>query len=212
MTYWEESGRYKKLEETLYKVLAKRREHIKHFCYRIANQLCKRYDFIAVGDYSPQGQGITTPMRRAMNNRSVIGTCKAIIEWVALKSGKTYYEYDETGTTRTCHACGYVVQEGIHPSVREWLCQGCITMHIRDENAACNGLFKAYERIKESKENSLQVPSSGRVTIRERCAWKVLSSGAILRRGDKAADYNQHFQEIKTDGVVPLDQHLYSII
>ena len=50
-------------------------------------------------------------MRRAMNNRSVIGTCKTIIAWVALKSGKTFYEYDETGTTRTCHACGFIVKK-----------------------------------------------------------------------------------------------------
>ena len=213
ITYWEESRRYKKLRETLNKALAKRREHIKLFCYRIANQLCKYYDFIAIGDYAPQGQGITTAMRRAMNNRSVIGTCKTIIAWVALKSGKTYYEFDETGTTRTCHACGFIVQEGIHPSKREWLCQGCITIHIRDENAAANGLRKAYKRIEEiSKEPSLLVPSSGRVPITERWAWRVLSSGAILRRGDKTADYNLHLQEIKTDGMMPLDHNLYRFV
>ncbi len=213
ITYWEKSRRFKKLRATLDKALAKRREHIKLFCYRIANQLCKRYDFIAIGDYAPQGQGITTPMRRAMNNRSVIGTCKTIVEWVALKSGKTYYEFDETGTTRTCHACGFIVQEGIHPSKREWLCQGCITIHIRDENAACNGLRKAYRWLQEiSKESSLLVPSSGRVLIKERWAWRVLSSGAILRRGEKTADYNLHPQEIKTDGVMPLDHNLYRFV
>ena len=213
ITYWEESRRYKKLREALNKALAKRREHIKLFCYRIANQICKHYDFIAVGDYAPQGQGITTSMRRAMNNRSVIGTCKTIIAWVALKSGKTFYEYDETGTTRTCHACGFIVQEGIHPSKREWLCQCCITIHIRDENAACNGLRKAYKKIEEiSEEHSLLVPSSGRVPIKERWAWRVLSSGTILRRGGNTADYNPHLQEIKTDGVMPLDHDLYRFV
>ncbi len=45
--------------------------------------------------------------------------------------------------------------------IKKRLCQGYLTINIRDENAACNGLRKAY--------------------------------------------YNLHFQEIKTDGVMPLD-------
>lgn len=202
ITYWEESRRYKRLKKTLDRVLAKRRELTKLFCYRIAHELCKQYDFIAIGDYAPQGQGITTAMRRSMNNRSIIGKSKSIIKWVALKSGKTYYEFDETGTTRTCHACGFIMQAGIHPSIREWLCPGCLTTHIRDENAACNGLQKAYSKI--SEEQSLLVPRSGRVHINERWAWKILSSGGIVRRGGKIADDILHFQEMKTNGVVAI--------
>ncbi len=68
-------------------------------------------------------------------------------------------------------------------------------------------------RLQEiSKESSLLVPSSGRVLIKERWVWKVLSSGAILRRGGKTADYNPHLQEIKTDGVMPLDHDFYKFV
>jgi len=41
---------------------------------------------------------------------------------------------------------------------------------------------------KENKDTSLLVPSSGRVQIKERWAWRVLSSGALVRRGGKIAE------------------------
>nr|MBA2306973.1 transposase [Candidatus Dependentiae bacterium] len=121
------------------------------------------------------------------------------VEWVALKSGKTYQEFAEKGTTRTCHACAFVVDGGIHPSIRTWKCPGCSTEHIRDENAACNGLIKILPAtslvrwVKEnpkkiSRECSLPVPGSGRVLIEERWAWRVLSSGTLVCRGGKTAD------------------------
>ncbi len=150
---------------------------------------------MAIGDYTPHGQGITTPMKRAMNNRSLIGRFKNILRWIAIKSGKTYQEFPEKGTTRTCHACECVVDGGMDPAIQIWICQSCSLEHIRDENAACNGLRKVLtalplheENPKISREESLPVPSSGHVLIKERCAWRVLSSGALVRRGDKTAD------------------------
>lgn len=196
---WEPSRRYKKIDDMYKKILAQRREQTKSFCYRTAHLLFKRYDLVAIGDYTPQGQGITTSMRRAINNRSLIGRFKETVEWVAIKSGKTYQEFAEKGTTRTCHACLFVVASGIHPAMRTWNCPGCSAEHIRDENAACNGLIKILPAIsllprveenpkKISREFSLPVPGSGRVLIQERWAWRVLSSGTLVCRGGKTAD------------------------
>ena len=51
-----------------------------------------------------------------MNNRSLIGRFKQALKWVAIKSGKTCIEYDEKGTTRTCHCCDYVHTKAfVHP-------------------------------------------------------------------------------------------------
>lgn len=187
--WWESSRRHKKLSIVYKQALAKRREHTKLFCYRTANMLFKQYDLVAVGDYAPHGNGLTTSMRRAMNNRSLIGKFKEIAAWVAIKSGKTYQEFPEKGTTRTCHACEFVMEEGIHPSVRQWTCPGCAIVHLRDENAARNGMIKILRNLqKESGDYSSPVPSSGHVPIKERWAWRVLSSGAIVRCGGKTAD------------------------
>ncbi|MBA3954112.1 transposase [Candidatus Dependentiae bacterium] len=181
---WQSSRRYNKIATVYAKARTKRRELTKLFCYRLSNYLYKQYDLVAVGDYTPRGNGITTPMRRAMNNRSLIGRFKEILSWVALKSGKSYHEFAEKGTTRTCHACEFIVPNGLAPHVRQWTCPSCSAQHIRDENAACNGLRKTLRDLSlKSKELSLPVPSSGHVLIKERWAWRVASSSALCTAG-----------------------------
>jgi len=129
--------------------LRERREQTKQFLYTVANRFYHDYDAVGVGDYVPHGGGITRKMRRAMNNRSLNRRFKQVLAWVALRSGKQYLEWAETGSTRTCHDCGYVVAEGIPVEVREWDCPGpeCTSHHIRDENAARNGLTRTRKRI-----------------------------------------------------------------
>jgi putative transposase len=134
-----------------------RREQIKTFLYTVANKLFKKYDIVGIGDYTPSGGGISRKMRRAMNNQSLIGRLKEVLTWVAIRSGKRYLEWAEKGSTRTCHLCGYKVAEGINPDIREWTCSTCHKNHIRDENAALNGLQRVL--------NKLELPCSGRLEI-----------------------------------------------
>jgi putative transposase len=183
--HWEPSKRWKKLDGTLKRALAKRRDQTKTFLYTVANGLLRKYDLVAIGDYTPRGGGITMAMRRAMNNRSLIGRFKQVVSWCAAKSGKFYYEYPEEGTTRTCHKTGYVVEGGIPPSERVWSCPGCGGVHIRDENAAINGLKRVLEDWKRKDgELSLSVPGSGLDSVRERWAWRVRpSEGLCPSRG-----------------------------
>ncbi len=179
-SYWEGSRKYNKLKKTLNKALAKRRDLTKVFCYSIANWCCRHYDLISIGDYTPQGLGITPKMRRAMNNRSLHGRIKKVISWTALKSGKLTFIYDEKGTTRTCHVCKTVVDGGIKPSIRQWHCLGCGVQHNRDENAAFNGLKKTYENYEKiTGEIAPAVPCSGLVHSKEQWACRVLASGVI---------------------------------
>jgi putative transposase len=182
--YFLPSRRYQKYQRALERALHKRREQTKTFMFTLAHQLCRLYDCIGIGDYTPCGDGITSAMRRAVNNRSLIGRFKKILFWTAQKSGKTFVEYDEKGTTRTCCECGHVIEEGLLPSIRQWKCPVCQIEHLRDENAARNGL-KRILRDPQIKSETLvsQVPCSGLVSIIERWAWRVLPSGIknILR-------------------------------
>ena len=177
--HFEPSRQWKYFNKQLEKAYQLRREQTKTYLYTIANKLCKNYDVIGCGDYCPRGGGITTPMRRSMNNESLIGRFKQVLAWVATRSGKIYLEYQEKGTTRTCHKvdCSYVVEGGIAPDIREWICPKCQSFHIRDENAAQNGLGIVFDK--------LNLPRSGRVpvVIRERWTWKVLPSGVNSLQG-----------------------------
>jgi len=184
-TYFQPSRRWTKYHNTLKRLLKKRREQTKTFLFTTANYLYSRYDCVGIGDYTPNGNGISKPMRRAMNNQSLIGRFKEVLSWVALKSGKVFLEYEETGTTRTCHHCHYVVDEGIKPNIRMWACPTCKTIHNRDENAALNGLKKVLRDLYKKSEIVIsQVSGSDLVPVSERWAWCVLPSGvrSIPRR------------------------------
>ncbi len=198
--YWEPSKRWKKYNNTYQRALQKRRDQTKTFLYTVAHRLFREYDCVAIGDYTPHGEGITTKMRRAMNNRSLIGRFKEVLSWVAAKSGKTFVEYNEKGTTRTCHSCTHVVEEGLVPSIRMWQCPTYQAIHNRDENAAINGLRRVLRDLTtKSKTNVLQVPCSGLFQLTERWAWRVLPSGvAILSRGQDSEKFLQR-QEMKSE-------------
>ena len=85
--YWEPSRRWKKLDATLQRLLAKRRDQTKTFLYTLANRLFQEYDLVAIGNYTPRGGGLSSSMRRSMNNRSLIGRFKQVLRWVGRKSG-----------------------------------------------------------------------------------------------------------------------------
>ena len=177
--HWQSSRRWIKYNHTLEKVLAKRRDQTKTFLFTLANMLFSLYRIVIIGDYTPHGGGISTGMRRAMNNRSLIGRFKDILSWVALKSGKNYDIFKEKGTTRTCCECSFVVKDGIPPDVRLWTCPACHFEHIRDENAARNGLTNYLRELEQNSQDSLLVPCSGLVSIRERWAWRVCPRGVV---------------------------------
>lgn len=179
-TYWEPSRRWKKYARVLEKALYKRREQTKTFVYTVAHSLCKRYDCVGIGNYTPHGNGCTRKMRRAMNNRSTIGRLKETLAWVCKKSGKTYFEYNEEGTTRTCSCCGSRVEDGIPLHIRAWQCPQCQSQHIRDENAAQNGLMRVVQHVQQKDEQKCSLVScSDLAPIMERWAWRVLPSGVL---------------------------------
>ncbi|MBB64723.1 MAG: transposase [Waddliaceae bacterium] len=184
--YWKPSRRWAKLDELLEKLRRKRREQTKTFLYTVSQKLFKRYDLVAIGDYTPDGSGLSTKMRRAMNNQSLIARFKHTLSWVAQKSGKTFCEFDEKGTTRTCHQCAFTWPDGLCPSIRTWTCPSCQTEHIRDENSAQNGLQRV---LRDLKLENL-VPGSGPVSVMKRWAWCALPRGVqVLPQGQSSDSF-----------------------
>ena len=129
-------------------------------------------------------------------NQSLIGRFKETLAWTAARSGKVYGEWDEDGSTRTCHVCDYAVPGGIPPEVREWTCPDCGTRHLRDENAAMNGLVQVLKK--------LEVPCLGRLGGRKavwtRRAWRFDGLGIREMPGAVGGRMSNHAasrQEIK---------------
>ena len=176
------SKQWTKYDRTLKRALRKRREQTKTFIYTCAHRLFQDYDCVTIGDYTPSGQGINPKMRRAMNNRSLNGRFKQTLSWVARKSGKTFFEFDEKRTTRTCNHCLHIESQGIPLAIRQWQCVQCQTVHIRDENAAINGLRKVLRDLPAKIEGEIPsiVSGSDLALIQERWAWCVLPSGVVI--------------------------------
>lgn len=198
-TYTVPSRNWKKRNETLQRLLRKRQEQTKTFMYTLAHRLCRHYDCIAIGDYTPDGSGLTKQMRRAMNNRSLIGRFKEIVNWTAQKSGKLFIEYDEKNTTRGCSHCAYCHPISLCPSIRIWKCPECQTEHIRDENAAKNGLKRVLRNLREKYETNVSLVSgSDLVSVVKQWAWSVLPSRVVATlRGQNCAQ--AQLQEIKLE-------------
>ncbi len=198
-TYTLPSKAWKKRHETLQRLLRKRQEQTKTFMNTLANGLCRRYDYIAMGDYTPQGQGDSKRMRRSMNNRSLIGRFKKVLNWTAQKSGKYFSEYDEKNTTRGCSSCDYCRSTSLCPSIRKWTCPQCEAEHLRDENSARNGLKKVLRDLQEKNETHVSsVSGSDLVFVKERWALCVLPSGVVtIPRGQNRTKV-QH-REIKLE-------------
>jgi len=164
--FWLPSHRWLMLNARLQELYRIRRDQTKQYLYTVANRLYRDYDAVGIGNYTPHGGGISRKMRRAMNNQSLNRRFKHVLSWVALRSDKQYLEWEEDGSTRTCHDCGCVVEDGIPPEIREWDCPGenCTSHHIRDENAARNGLNRTLK--------ALGLPCSGRREVSSRRAWR----------------------------------------
>lgn len=185
------SKQWNKYDQALKSALRKRREQTKTFMFTSAHRCFRDYDCVGIGDYTPNGEGITTPMRRAMNNRSLIGRWKETLSWVARKSGKTFIEFDEKGTTRTCSCCFHVEENGIPVTLRQWQCLQCQTVHIRDENAAINGLRKVLRDLSQKNEGEYPsiVSGSDLAFVKKRWAWCILPSGVrVTPRGQNSEE------------------------
>lgn len=177
-THWRPSRKWHSFNAAILRLQSKVRDQKKHFMYSLANALCQQYDVIGIGDYVPANadHGKGKVYNRAVRNRTLHGAFKGVLSWVAARSGKKSAVLDESGTTRTCHVCGHVVEGGIHPSIREWDCPNCRAHHIRDENACQNGLQRLLAPASGVVVN-LQLPCSGPVPVSVRCDWRFHPQG-----------------------------------
>jgi putative transposase len=146
--HWNPSNAWFRRNRAVLREEAKRRDQNKTFLHTVLHRLFDRYDAVGLGDYTPEVKdhrlGSTARHRkksnRSINNNSLLGALQRALPQVAAKRGRRSYVMNERGTTRTCHICSYVVEGGIKPGIRSWLCPGCGVAHIRDENACQNGL------------------------------------------------------------------------
>lgn len=135
------SKRYKLLSKAIDKLRNKKREQIKQMLYFIANFLCKNYNYIIIGDYTPDNKVADVKnKRRSMLNQSFIGKFRRILKEVCLKSSVRFEIINEKNTTSDCSHCGN--RKYKDPSVRVFTCPICGYTVNRDINSCINIAIK----------------------------------------------------------------------
>ena len=102
--------------------------------FKLANNLCQRFDVIAIEDLNLQGmQRMWGRKTQDLAYREFVN----ILEYVASISGKSVVKVDRwASTTKICNVCGEAKELSLKD--RTWTCPHCNTHHDRDINAAIN--------------------------------------------------------------------------
>jgi putative transposase len=108
------------------------------FQHKLALDLVRRFDYIAVGNVSASKLA-KTKMAKSVYDASW-SSFKDKLRYKAIAHGATFEEVNEAFSSVTCSACrsrsGPKGTAGLR--IREWTCGECGTIHDRDVNAAMN--------------------------------------------------------------------------
>lgn len=111
------------------------------FQHKLALDLVRRFDYIAVGNVSASKLA-RTRMAKSVYDASW-SSFRDKLRYKAIAHGATFEEVNESGSTQSCSACGSkdstARPKGIAGlRIREWTCSSCGAEHDRDTNAALN--------------------------------------------------------------------------
>ncbi|MDE6842757.1 MAG: transposase [Muribaculaceae bacterium] len=113
------------------------------FQWKLAHELCRRYDYIFIEDLSLSG--MTRLWGRKMSDLAHAEFVNKL-EYVASKYGVTVHRIDRFyPSSKTCE-CGYV-NKNLSLTDREWICPECGKKNDRDLNAAQNILRRGISEL-----------------------------------------------------------------
>lgn len=113
----------------------------------VARKLYKKYDMIGLGagmfvdagdEQPPPGTG-----------KALIYDFRNMLSRQARRSSKAFGLWNEYESTMKCSYCGHLHAK-IAKGVDSWRCGRCKSSHLRDENAALNGLIRLCHRLDEA--------------------------------------------------------------
>ncbi len=111
------------------------------FQHKLALDLVRHFDYIAVGNVSAVKLA-RTRMAKSVYDASW-SSFRNKLRYKAIAHGATFEEVDESGSTQSCSSCGSK-DSATRPKgiaglrIREWACSRCGVEHDRDTNAALN--------------------------------------------------------------------------
>ena len=109
----------------------------KDYLHKLSRKLVDKSNAIAVEDLNVKGMVRNPNLAKAIADAGW-GMFTRFCQYKAERSGKFFVRTERFfSSSKTCSACGQRRAE-MPLSVRTWTCEGCGTVHDRDENAATN--------------------------------------------------------------------------
>lgn len=138
----------KELDRLLNDIVNKRSD----FQWKLAHELCRKYDSIFIEDLNLEG--MSRRWGRKMHDLAHADFVQKL-EYVAIKYGVVVHKIDRFyPSSKTCE-CGYVNKE-LKLSDRHWICPECGTIHDRDQLAAKNILRRGIYELESDSKTSKQ--------------------------------------------------------
>ena len=131
--------------------------------WKLAHELCRKYDNLFIEDISLTG--MSRRWGRKMSDLAH-GEFVGILQQVAEKYGCLVHKIDRFYPSSRLCECGYK-NEGLKLSDREWTCPECGKIHDRDVNAARNILRRGIDELKsDGKTDAATVAGQSRLDSR----------------------------------------------
>jgi putative transposase len=146
------SNNYAKMKAKYAKLYEQDKNRREDFMHKLALEIVRNYDFIAVEKLDIKGmlmnKGKTYAIKKVHQMISELswGSFLSKLEYKAQWYGKELVKVDTYfPSSQLCSSCGYQNSDVKNLSVRSWTCPTCGTHHDRDLNAATNILKKGKE-------------------------------------------------------------------
>ena len=135
------SKNYRKMQHKLAKLSEKDVNRRNDFAHKLALQIVRDYDFIAVEHLNIQKMLMDKKYRRLHQMIGELGWYSLLskIKYKSAWYGKQFVQVDTYfPSSQICSHCGYQNSDVKNLKVRDWVCPQCGTHHDRDSNAAMN--------------------------------------------------------------------------
>ncbi len=121
--------------------------------HKLTRKIADSFDAVAVEDLDMRGLSQCLHLGKGVMDNAYGSFLQKLTYKLEERGGKLIRIDRWYPSSQICSGCGHIHPEAKPLSVREWLCDWCLEIHDRDENAAVNIREEGRRMLKQQEEN-----------------------------------------------------------
>ena len=121
--------------------------------HKLTRKIADSFDAVAVEDLDMRGLSQCLHLGKGVMDNAYGSFLQKLTYKLEERGGKLIRIDRWYPSSQICSGCGHIHPEVKSLSVREWLCDWCLEIHDRDENAAVNIREEGRRMLKQQEEN-----------------------------------------------------------